>query len=621
MTILDRINDYHDLRDLSNEYLQILCRELRKMIIDVVLTNGGHLGSPLGTVELTVALLRQFDPEKDKLVFDVGHQAYAYKILTGRKDKFSTLRQWGGISGFPKREESPFDHFDVGHSSTSLSAALGFCKARDLLGQNHEVVAVIGDGALLNGMAFEALNYVKEANTKVIFILNDNKMCISKRVGGFATHLARLSSNYTYKKIKRMIKETSSRLPKGNVIRDFLEKSKNKIKGLVKPDNIFDEMGINYWGPFDGHNIKEMEAVFALAKKYDKPVLIHVITKKGRGYPKAEEKPWIYHGVSPKSSSKAKCAVSWCQAASQTIEKLAYENPKITCLTAAMKEGNNLNGFSEKFPDRFFDVGIEEEHLMTMAAGMAAGGLRPCVFIYSTFMQRAMDQIVHDIAMQNLPVVISVDRAGLVGQDGETHHGLLDVPWSMVIPNLQILAPRDTVDLELMYRYAFERQGPTMIRYPRGKACESIHRKGPKPTTTSDMRAKILEGGSEWSLVGYGKTVEFLLKAADMATSFGFPAPTVVDLRRLKPLDYNVIDKIIKTHTLVIVAEDSYVLGGVGELVAQRANALSVETRIKQMGIPDMFIPHGTTEQQWEFCDMTIDKILEEYRAVKKGKA
>jgi 1-deoxy-D-xylulose-5-phosphate synthase len=243
MTILDRINDYHDLRDLSNEYLQILCGELRKMIIDVVLTNGGHLGSPLGTVELTVALLRQFDPEKDKLVFDVGHQAYAYKILTGRKDKFSTLRQWGGISGFPKREESPFDHFDVGHSSTSLSAALGFCKARDLLGQNHEVVAVIGDGALLNGMAFEALNYVKEANTKVIFILNDNKMCISKRVGGFATHLARLSSNYTYKKIKRTIKETSSRLPKGNVIRDFLEKSKNKIKGLVKPDNIFDEMG------------------------------------------------------------------------------------------------------------------------------------------------------------------------------------------------------------------------------------------------------------------------------------------------------------------------------------------------------------------------------------------
>ena len=618
MTILDRIKDYHDLYDLSNESLQILSTEIREKILDVVLTNGGHLGSPLGTVELTIALLRQFDPEKDKLIFDVGHQAYAYKILTGRKDRFDTLRQWGGISGFPKRSESSLDHFDVGHSSTSLSAALGFCKARDILGQKHEVVAIIGDGALLNGMAFEALNYVKEAGTKVIFILNDNKMCISRRVGGFATHLARLSSNYTYKKFKRIIKETSSKLPKGAVIRNFLEKSKNKIKGLVKPDNIFDEMGINYWGPFDGHNIKEMEAVFKLARKYDKPVLIHVITQKGRGYRKAEEKPWKYHGVSPKSSGK--CSLSWSQAAAKSIEKFASENSKVTCLTAAMKEGNNLNGFSEKFPGRFFDVGIEEEHMMTMAAGMAAGGLRPCVFIYSTFMQRAMDQIVHDIAMQNLPVVISVDRAGLIGQDGETHQGLLDVVWSMDIPNLQILAPRDTVDLELMYRYAFDRNGPTMIRYPRGKACESIHREGPHATTTG-MEAEILVSGSSWALIGYGKTVEFILKVGEAAIYRGIPVPTVVDLRRLKPLDYNVIDKVLKKHTLVVVVEDSYIAGGVGELIACRANAVSGKTRVKQMGVPDKFIPHGTTEQQWEFCGITIEGVMEEYRAYKERKA
>ncbi len=618
MAILDRMTDYHDLVNLSDESLNVLCQELRDTIIKVVLKNGGHLGSPLGAVELTVALLRQFDPERDKIVFDVGHQSYTYKILTGRKEEFHTLRQWEGISGFPKRSESRFDHFDVGHSSTSLSASLGFSKARDLKGTNHDVVAIIGDGSLLNGMAFEALNYVKEANTKVIFILNDNEMCISRRVGGFATHLARLSSNYTYKKIKRIVRESSSKLPKGATIEAFLEKTKNKIKGLIKPDNIFDEMGINYWGPFDGHNIKELESVFGLARKYDKPVIIHVVTKKGKGYRKAEEKPWIYHGVSPSTSPK--CSFSWSQAVASTLERLADENKDIVCLTAAMKEGNKLNSFSAKFPDRFFDVGIAEEHMFTMAAGMAAGGIKPCVFIYSTFMQRAMDQLVHDIAMQNLPVVISVDRAGLIGQDGETHQGLLDVAWGRSIPNLHILSPRDLIDLELMYRYAFERQGPTMIRYPRGKICKSIHRKGPRPANTN-MKSKILSSGKEWAFIGYGKTIEFLLHTRQLAMEQNLPEPSVLDLRIVKPLDYQTIDNVLKTHSLVIVAEDGYINGGIGEIIAGRTNGMSSRTTVRLFGVPDKFIPHGTTEQQWEYCGMTPEKVIEAYLGHTKAKA
>ncbi len=618
MAILDRMTDYHDLVNLSDESLNVLCQELRDTIIKVVLKNGGHLGSPLGAVELTVALLRQFDPERDKIVFDVGHQSYPYKILTGRKEEFHTLRQWEGISGFPKRSESRFDHFDVGHSSTSLSASLGFGKARDLKGANHDVVAIIGDGSLLNGMAFEALNYVKEANSKVIFILNDNEMCISKRVGGFATHLARLSSNYTYKKLKRIVREFSSKLPKGATIEAFLEKTKNKIKGLIKPDNIFDEMGINYWGPFDGHNIKELESVFRLARKYDKPVIIHVVTKKGKGYRKAEEEPWIYHGVS--ASTSPKCSFSWSQAVASTLEKLADEDKDIVCLTAAMKEGNKLNGFSARFPDRFFDVGIAEEHMFTMAAGMAAGGIKPCVFIYSTFMQRAMDQLVHDIAMQNLSVVISVDRAGLIGQDGETHQGLLDIAWGRSIPNLHILAPRDLIDLELMFRYAFTREGPTMIRYPRGKVCKSIHRKGPRPTNTS-MKSKILSLGNEWAFIGYGKTIEFLLHARQLAMEQNLPEPTVLDLRIVKPLDYQTIDTVLKDHRLVIVAEDGYINGGIGEIIAGRTTAISSRTTVKLFGVPDKFIPHGTTEQQWEYCGMTPEKVIEAYVGHTKAKA
>jgi len=617
MSILDKLTNYKDLQGLSYDSLDRLCQDIRSKIIQVVMENGGHLGSPLGAVELTVAILRQFDPSGDRIIFDVGHQCYAYKILTDRIQQFDTLRTWGGISGYPKREESRFDHFDVGHSSTSLSASLGYGKARDLLKEDHEVVAVVGDGSLLNGLTFEALNYVSEASTKVIFILNDNTMCISPRIGGFATYLARLSSNIHYRKLKNLVRDISLRLPKGEKIEKFLEGSKEKIKGLVKPGNIFDEMGINYWGPFDGHDIREMETVFTLAKKYDKPVIIHLITEKGKGYRKAEKEPWTYHGISPRYAHK--CGKSWSSVTAETVEQIAAVEPSVVCLTAAMKEGNKLNHFQERFPDRFFDVGIAEEHMLTMAAGMAAGGLKPFVFIYSTFLQRAMDQLVHDIAMQNLPVVLLVDRAGLVGEDGETHHGLLDMAWNRSVPNLEIMAPRDRVDLDLMISYAFHRNGPSLIRYPRGEACEKLLRKGFLPKTF-DRKTKILQRGKEWVLIGIGNTLALALKASRTAFEKGLPEPTVADLRILKPFDEKTLQDLFESHTLAVVLEEGYTKGGIGEGIASFVNENQINCKVARTGVPDMFIPQGTIEEQWHYCGITVDQVVNFYIEQKRGK-
>ncbi|MDR1377221.1 MAG: 1-deoxy-D-xylulose-5-phosphate synthase, partial [Synergistaceae bacterium] len=434
---------YKDLRALPPESLKNLAAEVRSLILDVVGENGGHLGSSLGSVELCIALLRKFDPLEDRVVFDVGHQAYPYKILSDRADRFRTLRTLDGISGFPRRSESPCDHFDTGHSSTSISAGLGYAKARDLLKQNHHVVAVIGDASLINGLAFEALNHIKETKTRLIVVLNDNKHSISSRVGGFATMLARLSASTSYNKIKSAIKDCCRVLPKGEALEKSLEGIHAQIKALVKPQNIFDDLDINYWGPFDGHNIEETEMIFELAKSYDRPVLLHFSTVKGKGLPEAEADPTKYHQMSPRAEREAaKQALTktrtWSDAASGVMEQLARADDRIVCLTAALAAGVKLEDFRTRFPERFFDVGIAESHMLTLAAGMAAGGLRPWVFIYSTFLQRAMDQLTHDVALQNLPVVLMVDRAGLVGSDGETHQGLLDVSWTRAIPNLEV---------------------------------------------------------------------------------------------------------------------------------------------------------------------------------------
>lgn len=620
MAILEILKDYTELRDLSREDISALAGELRERITSVVLKNGGHLASSLGAVELILSLLRSFDPAEDRILFDVGHQAYAYKLLTGRLDRFDTLRQWGGVSGFPRKRESSFDHFDAGHSSTSLSAALGFAKARDVLGKKHHVVAVIGDASLLNGLAFEALNYTRESRTKVIYVLNDNTMSISPRVGGMATHLARLSSSSAYNWLKKAIKDSCASLPRGQALENVLGKMKDHIKTIVKPVNIFDEMDINYWGPFDGHNTEELENVFELAKKYDRPVLLHVVTVKGKGSEEAEKDPTAFHGVSP-ARPKEPCETgrkSWSEIAAGIVLGMAEKDSRIVCLTAAMKCGSRLDEFASRFPDRFFDVGIAEGHMVTMAAGMAAGGLKPVVFVYSTFLQRAMDQVVHDVCMQNLPVTFAVDRAGLVGEDGETHQGLFDIPWSRPVPNLVMTAPRDEEALRSLFLFAGKHEGPVMIRFPRGTAVPCL-KKGNSlvtPPAPDMLKPEILETGSEWALIGYGKTVELMLRARETARSRGIsPLPGVVDLRCLKPLPEHDLQKILASHSFVVVAEDGYSAGGAGEAIAALARGMGERNTavVSVTGVPDIFVPQGTIREQEEYCGLTPGKVVNRF--------
>jgi 1-deoxy-D-xylulose-5-phosphate synthase len=595
-----------DLKALPPNSLKPLAAEVRKLIVEVVEENGGHLGSSLGSVELCIALLRKFDPLQDRIVFDVGHQSYPYKILTDRADRFHTLRTMNGVCGFPRRSESPFDHFDTGHSSTSISASLGYAKARDLLGQKHHVVAVIGDASLINGLAFEALNHIKETQTRLIIVLNDNKHSIGSQVGGFATMLARLSASTSYNKIKSAIKDCCRALPKGDALEKRLEGIRDQIKALMKPQNIFDELEINYWGPFDGHNIEESEMIFELAKSYDRPVLLHFSTIKGKDLPEAELDPTKYHQMSPRLEREAPKTRTWSDAASGVMNQLAHADERVVCLTAAMATGVRLENFRTHFPARFFDVGIAESHMLTLAAGMAAGGLRPWVFIYSTFLQRAMDQLTHDIALQNLPVVLMIDRAGLVGSDGETHQGLLDVSWTRSIPNLEVYSPADEVSLRQMMAYAADRGGPTVIRYPRG----SLPIRNNLFSGQETLGSALIRQGEDWALLGHGVTVHILLEARDRAGESGLPTPAVVDLRRLKPLDLDVLDGVLRNYSTVVVAEENYLNGGIGEAIACRAAELGTLTCVKRLGVSDRFIQHATIDQQRSFCDLTVKSVL-----------
>ncbi len=608
---------YLDLLSMNYEELAQISRELRNTILNVVTENGGHLASSLGAVEMIVALLRVFDPFQDKIIFDVGHQAYAYKILTGRKNRFCTLRKRGGISGFPDPKESSFDHFNGGHSSKSLSAALGFAKARDILGQKHSVVAIIGDGSLMNGLALEALNNAHEVNTPVIFVLNDNQMSINSRVGGMAHHLATLSASPIYKKFKNAVKRFCRKIPGGNRIVSFLEKMKQKIKVFLLPANMFEEIGISYWGPFDGHDIREMERIFGLARNFESPVLIHLLTQKGRGFKPAEDFPEEFHSVSPGKTSSQAHSLSrpcWSLASASCIEDLARRDPRIACMTAAMKEGSKLTRFAEIYPDRFFDVGIAEGHLLTFAAGMASAGLIPVVSIYSTFLQRAMDQLVHDICMQNLPVILVIDRSGLVGEDGETHHGILDVPWSRPIPNLTVMAPRDTVDLHSMFEGALYAGTPCAIRLPRGIAPESISRGIGTHISAWKKAERILEG-KRWAIFAYGSTVPLAIQTFKEAYSEGSEPPSVYDLRFLKPLDEKMILGALASCELAVVIEDGHTEGGIGEKISSLANREGLSCRVHLCGIPDEFILHGSVKEQWEYCGLVPREVMNFYHA------
>lgn len=598
---------HKDLLRIDDNDLPLLADDVREVIIDTVRKNGGHLGSSLGVVELTIAMLKVFDPLRDRIIFDVGHQSYPYKILTDRFDKFHTLRMKDGISGFPRRSESPYDHFNTGHSSTSISAALGYAKARDLLHEDRNIIAFIGDASLINGLAFEALNYINESHTKLIIILNDNRHSITNRVGGFSTVLAELSANTFYRRTKNFFRRHfggSNRQPYGEST-NILARARNILKAFARPINIFDKLGIKYWGPFDGHDMKTAIRMMTLAKDYYRPVILHFNTIKGKGLPEAEQDPTKYHQVSPQGTQKFR---TWSEAASEIAEELAMNDDRIVCFTAAMMTGVKLERFSREFPDRFFDVGIAESHMLTMAAGLAAGGMRPWVFIYSTFLQRAMDQLMHDVALQNLPVVIMVDRAGLAGSDGDTHQGMLDISWGRSVPNLEIYAPCDEDSLRDCMLKASKRNGPTLIRYPRGKITPQ------KLSVDSDDGIAKISDGKDWALFGNGASVNIMLDVCKLAQHEGVYIPAVYDVRRVKPLDSDSLCEILRGYKAVCVLEDNYMAGGFGEAFGAIIAENGLPVKLMRFGVPDVCVKHATQDEQRELYGITARNIIDTYR-------
>jgi len=585
--VLERVNCPEDLKVLSRAEVAALCDEIRDLIEEVVSSNGGHLASNLGVVELTVALHRSFDFSRDVLIWDVSHQCYAHKILTGRKERFRTLRRKGGISGFCRPDESPYDHFAAGHSSTSISAALGFAKARDLKGESHHVVAVIGDGALLNGLALEGLNNVDVVKSKVIIVLNDNGMSISPRVGGFANLLARLSSSPTYIGFKQFTRAALKGLPRGEDLIGAISRFKRSVKHLLLPTSFFEEMGLSYWGPFDGHDVEELERAFEAAKLYPRSLLIHVKTCKGKGCERAEVDPVRYHGVSP-SGSRFR---SFSDVFGEIAVRLGRERPEVVALTAAMCDGTGLSAFARAFPDRFFDVGIAESHMLTFAAGMARCGLRPIVAVYSTFLQRGYDQAIHDIALQRLPVVLAVDRAGIVGEDGPTHHGAFDIAYMMPVPNFVLMAPRDAATMERMFELALSLSCPSLIRYPRAEA-PGLFPEGSEPKVELG-RAQLILPGEEVLFLAYGSMVVEAYGAATILRERGVSAG-VLDLMFAKPMDEEAILELGSRAKLLVVAEEGSVLGGVGQRIRALLHEAGICVPCLSLGIPDGFVEHGS---------------------------
>ncbi len=609
---LDKMKSPQDIKQLNYESLNLLSVEIRDFIIKVVSENGGHLASNLGVVELTLALHKVFESPKDKIIWDVGHQSYVHKILTGRKESFHTLRKINGISGFPKKLESPHDTFDTGHSSSSISVALGIAKSRDLSHQDYSVIAVIGDGALTGGMAFEALNHAGDLPTNIIVILNDNNMSISKNIGSLKNHLTKLRSNPSYFKFKDEIEILLKRVPIiGNSLYKVAEKSKKWLKYLVVPGIMFEELGFKYFGPIDGHNIEELEAILNSAKTYkDKPVLIHVVTKKGKGYDKAEINPNKFHGVSPfvvetgeikKKSSK----INYSNIFGNKMVELASRNSKLVAITAAMPDGTGLTEFAIKFRDRFFDVGITEQHAVTFCAGLAIGGYLPVFAVYSTFLQRAYDQILQDVCMQKLPVVFAIDRAGLVGSDGETHHGVFDISFLRQMPNLTIMSPKDGAELENMLELAVNLNGPAAIRYPRGNECLYDI----KSSEISYGKSELMVDGKDGIIIAEGKMVYTALEVSKKLLTEGYKFG-VLNIRFIKPLDTDMLKEIGEKYKHVYTIEDNIKTGGLGSGILDYLNSIKAPSKVKIFGYEDEFITHGEVDELFELTGMNTDNIL-----------
>ena len=611
--ILDKVNMPEDLRKLNIEEKEKLCKEIRKLIIDITSKNGGHVASNLGVVELTVAIHSIFNTPEDKIIWDVGHQCYVHKILTGRKKEFEKIRQFKGISGFPKICESEYDNFNTGHSSTSISIATGMARARDILKQKHEVIAVIGDGSLTGGMALEALNDAGSSKTNIKVILNDNEMSISKNVGGIPLYLSKIRTKTGYTRSNRKIKEITNKIPViGKPIVSFAHYTKQVIKRAIIPNMYFEDIGFKYLGPVDGHNIKKLEDILQRSQKIEGPVLIHVITKKGKGYKLAEENPDKFHGISAydKQTGKTTKNKDYSQVFGNKLINLANKDKKIVAVTAAMKDGTGLTEFAKKFPDRFFDVGIAEQHALGLIAGMAKAGLKPVMPIYSSFLQRGYDQIVHDIAISSIPVTICIDRAGLVGNDGETHQGIFDLSFLSSIPNIVIMAPKNFEELEKMLEFAVNANKPVFIRYPRG----GENYKFEKTEKINLGEAEIIQEGTDLSIIAIGKMVGRAKQIADMLPDKKIE---IINTRFLKPLDEKTIIKSIEKTKHVITIEDNLLKGGLASAVLETINKNKLENiKIKTYGYDDIFIEHGTVEELEDKYGLTAKKISEDIQNI-----
>lgn len=613
--ILETINSPADVKALSLDELKQLAEEIRQFLISVISKTGGHLAPNLGVVELSLALHRVFSTPEDKIVFDVGHQSYIHKIITGRREQFPTLRQYGGLSGFPKRSESEHDAFGTGHSSTSISAALGMAVARDLQGKDYNVVAVIGDGSMTGGMAFEALNNAGTLHKKMIVVLNDNEMSISKNVGAMSEYLYQLRTGETYNKIKHDIEGWLKNMEFGTDVLKAIRRLKGSVKYLMVPTSIFEELGFTYLGPVDGHDLQGLTEVLQAAKKIDGPVLVHVLTKKGKGYKPAEESPNKFHGTGPfeiatgKKIANPNAPITYTEVFGKTLTELANENKEIIGITAAMPDGTGMSTFAKAHPERFFDVGIAEQHAVTSAAGAAAAGMKPVAAIYSTFLQRAYDSVLHDICMQKLHVTLCLDRAGLVGDDGYTHHGVFDYAYLRSMPEMTIMAPKDENELRHMLKTAVDYDGPVSVRYPRGSGVgveinEPMH-------SLPIGKAEVLREGKDVCLWAIGSMVQSALQVAAKLAEQGISAG-VVNMRFAKPLDKELLLAHAAQYGKIVTLEEGALQGGVGSAVLETLNEAQIlqQCRVLTLGIPDEFVLHGDKKLLMKDLGLDVDAIV-----------
>ena len=618
--VLERINKENDIKNLNWDELDVLSAEIRQFLVQKVSENGGHLASNLGVVELTMAMHMVYDLPEDKMIWDVGHQAYTHKILTGRKEGFDTLRKFEGMSGFPKRNESDCDSFDVGHSSTSIAAGLGYVEARRILGENYNVVSVIGDGSLTGGMAYEALNNASHLNGNYVIVLNDNNMSISENVGGMSRYLDGIRTANFYNDLKKGVTATLNRIPGvGKNIVSSIRKTKNSIKQLFVPGMLFEEMGITYLGPVDGHDLKALCRTLKEAKKMNHAVLVHVLTKKGKGYAPAEQFPSKFHGTGPFNVEtgnvlEVKEKDTYTDVFGKVMYKLGEQEERLVAITAAMKDGTGLTGFQKKYPERFFDVGIAEEHAVTFAAGLAAAGMKPVFAVYSAFLQRGYDQVVHDVCMQKLPVVFAIDRAGLVGSDGETHQGAYDIAYLNHIPNMTILSPKNKWELADMLRFAVKYDGPIALRYPRGTAYDGLQE---FRTPIEYGKSEMIYEESDIAILSVGHMMEEAYKVWKQLKEKGYKC-TLVNARFVKPMDTDMLCKLAETHKTFVTIEEGVANGGFGQGVTQFAYQNKLDVNVIVNAIPDQYVEQGSIGQLRKQIKLDADSIVEKIESFRR---